>query len=48
LYYNLTPHAFGTGGELLLSVVVLVLLIYVLFYGSGSISMDDYLKKHFL
>ncbi|MCW3108219.1 MAG: hypothetical protein JWQ09_2725 [Segetibacter sp.] len=48
LYYNLTPHTFGTGGELLLSIVVLVLLIYVLLNGSGSISMDDYLKKHLL
>lgn len=49
LYYNLTPNAFGTsGGELLLSIVVLVLLIYVLLYGSGSFSMDDYLKKHLL
>lgn len=48
LYYNLTPSAFGTGAELLLSIIVLVLLIYVLLYGSGSISMDDYLKKHLL
>ncbi|WP_026260254.1 DoxX family protein [Segetibacter koreensis] len=48
LYFNLTPNAFGTGGELLLSIVVLVLLIYVLLYGSGHVSMDDYLKKHLL
>lgn len=48
LYYNVSPNAFGTGGELLLSIVVLVLLIYTLFYGSGPISMDDYLKKHLL
>lgn len=48
LYYNLTPNAFGTGGELLLSIVVLVLLICTLIYGSGYISMDDYLKKHLL
>jgi len=48
VYYNITPNAFGTGGELLLSIVVLVLLIYVLLYGSGPISMDDYLKKHLL
>jgi putative oxidoreductase len=48
LYFNLTPNAFGTGSELLLSVVVLVLLIYVLLYGSGPISMDDYLRKHLL
>jgi putative oxidoreductase len=48
LYYNLTPNAFGTGGELFLSIVVLVLLIYTLIYGSGPISMDDYLKKNLL
>jgi putative oxidoreductase len=49
LYYNLAPNAFGSsGGELLLSIVVLVLLIYVLLFGAGPISMDDYLKKHLL
>lgn len=48
LYYNLTPHAFGTGSEIILSIVVFVLLIYVLLNGSGAISMDDYLKKHLL
>ncbi len=48
MLYNLTSNAFGTGGELLLSIVVLVLLIYVLLYGSGRVSMDDYLKKHLL
>jgi uncharacterized membrane protein YphA (DoxX/SURF4 family) len=48
VYYNITANAFGTGGELLLSIVVLVLLIYFLVYGRNPISMDDYLKKHLL
>ena len=48
LYYNITPHTFGTGAELLLSIVVMVLLIYVLLSKVGPISMDDYLKKHLL
>jgi putative oxidoreductase len=48
LYYNLAPTAFGTGAELFLSIVVLVLLVYLLVNGSGRVSMDDYLKKHLL
>jgi uncharacterized membrane protein YphA (DoxX/SURF4 family) len=48
MYYNLAPNAFGTGAELLLSIVVFILLIYILLTGSGTVSMDDYLKKHLL
>jgi putative oxidoreductase len=48
LYFNLTSTAFGTGAELILSIVVLALLIYLLVNGSGRVSMDDYLKKHLL
>jgi putative oxidoreductase len=47
-FYNMTPEAFGSGGELILSLVVLVMLVYILYRGSGPVSMDDYLKKHLL
>ncbi|MDQ3845156.1 MAG: DoxX family protein [Bacteroidota bacterium] len=36
------------GFELIISLVVLGLMIYVLKKGSGEISMDDYLKEHLL
>jgi uncharacterized membrane protein YphA (DoxX/SURF4 family) len=48
LYYNLASNEFGTGLELILSTLVLVGLIYLFLKGSGTISMDDYLKKHLL
>ena len=48
LYYNMTARAFGTGPELLLSIVVLVLLIYLMVSKCTPISMDEYLKKHLL
>lgn len=36
------------GSDLILSLFVLTLLIYILVKGSGEISMDDYLKDHLL
>ena len=36
------------GSDLILSLIVLGLLIYVLKKGSGEISMDHYLKEHLL
>jgi len=36
------------GSDLILSVLVLVLLIYILRKGSGEISMEHYLKNHLL
>jgi putative oxidoreductase len=45
LVYNLAPNTFGTGGELVLSVLVLILLVFFLVKGSGKISMDDYLQR---
>ena len=45
IYYNIAPNAFGTGAELMLSVLILVMLVYLLRNGSGPISMDDYIQK---
>jgi Predicted membrane protein len=36
------------GSEMILSIIVLCLLIYVLIKGSGEISMEHYLKHHLL
>jgi putative oxidoreductase len=44
--YNLGSNTFGTGGELILSLVVLLLLIYFLIVGSAKISMDEYRRSH--
>src|SRR5215218_4173374 len=35
-------------GELILSIVVLGLLLFILWKGSGEISMEQYLKRHLL
>ncbi len=48
IYYNLAPTAFGTGSEVLLSIIVLLMLGYLLYKGSGYLSMDDYMKNHLL
>jgi putative oxidoreductase len=47
LFFILPRNGFiDFGSELILTIVVLILLIYVLVKGSGEISMEDYLKKH--
>lgn len=48
LMYNMGPNTFGSGGEMILSIVVFFLLVYFLIRGGGEVSMDDYLKKHVL
>lgn len=49
LFFILPVHEINDmGSDLILSLIVLGLLIYVLRKGSGSISMDDYLKHHLL
>ena len=48
--FFILPRQNGTdfGSDLILSLIVLGLLIYVLKKGSGEISMDHYLKEHLL
>jgi putative oxidoreductase len=47
LFFILPRNGFlDFGAELVFTIVVLILLIYVLVKGSGEISMEDYLKKH--
>jgi putative oxidoreductase len=49
LFFILPAHEVNDmGSDLILSLIVLGLLIYILKKGSGSISMDDYLKHHLL
>lgn len=37
---------FALNSELGYSIIILVLLLFFLFYGSGKISVDNYLRKH--
>ena len=48
LYFNIASSAFGTGTELILSILLFGLLIYILVKGAGYLSMDHYLKRHLL
>jgi putative oxidoreductase len=49
LFFILPVHEVNDmGSDLILSLIVLGLLIYILKKGSGSISMEDYLKHHLL
>jgi putative oxidoreductase len=48
LFYNLGPNTFGTGAELILSIALLIMLVYIFVQGPGKISMDHYLKEHLL
>jgi len=49
LFFILPVHEINDmGSDLILSLIVLGLLIYILKQGSGSISMEDYLKHHLL
>ena len=45
-FYNLIPSAFGSGAQLLLSVVLFILLVAILYKGSGPISIDRFVKRH--
>jgi putative oxidoreductase len=49
LFFILPEQGLNDGGsDLILSLVVFIFLLIILFKGSGTISMDDYLKKHLL
>jgi putative oxidoreductase len=49
LFFILPAHEVNDmGSDLILSLIVLGLLIYILKKGSGSIAMEDYLKHHLL
>jgi uncharacterized membrane protein YphA (DoxX/SURF4 family) len=49
LFFILPVHEINDmGSDIILSLIVLGLLVYVLRKGSGTISMDDYLKHHLL
>ena len=49
LYFILPQQQTGeTGSDLVLSLFVLGLVIFILVKGSGGISMDEYLKTHLL
>ncbi len=45
VYYNLSPNALASNGEIVLSIIVLILLVYILIKGSGKFSMDFYRKR---
>lgn len=46
--FNMNSTTYGTGSELLLSGVVLVLLVFFLVKGPGLISMDYYRKNYLI
>ena len=49
LFFILPEQGLNDGGsDLILSLIVFIFLLIILFKGSGTISMDDYLKKHLL
>lgn len=48
LFFNRDFAVFSIGSEFGLSLLVLLLLVFFLFEGGGSISMDRYLKKYLL
>lgn len=45
VFYNLSPNAFASAGEIFLSIILLILLVYILIKGSGQFSMDYYRKR---
>ncbi len=45
IFVNL-PQGFDSGGELALSVLILLLLMFFFVYGSGHYSVDKYLTTH--
>jgi putative oxidoreductase len=46
IFVNSSQGFFSIQSELLFSLFVLALLVYFLFYGSGPLSLDEYMKKH--
>lgn len=43
---NVHRGYFTSNGELILSIVVLLLLVFFFFWGSGPLSVDQYLRTH--
>ncbi len=46
IFINADKGFFAVNSELSVSVVVLALLIFFLFYGSGKYSIDEYMRTH--
>jgi putative oxidoreductase len=46
IFVNSSSGFFSMGSELWFSVFVFLLLVYFLFYGSGPLSLDQYMKRH--
>ena len=46
IFVNAKAGLFTSNNELLFSVLVLCLLVFFFFYGSGKWSMDAYMEKH--
>ena len=48
IFFILPASSADFGSDFILSLIMLVLLLYVLWKGSGTISMEHYLKDHLL
>jgi uncharacterized membrane protein YphA (DoxX/SURF4 family) len=46
IFIDMHKNLFALNSELLYSLLILALLLFYLFYGSGEISVDAYLDKH--
>lgn len=46
IFVNSTHGFFSIHSELLFSIFVFALLVYFFFYGSGPLSLDEYMRKH--